>query len=754
MRLKSLEVNGFKSFAKKATLEFGTSITGIVGPNGSGKSNAAEAFRFVLGEQSMKSLRGKRGEDLIFNGSKLLPRGNRASVKLTFDNPLEGGKRLFSVDFDEVTLERVVHRDGINEYILNGSSVRLRDIVELLAQANIGASGHHIISQGEADRILSASSRERREMIEDGLGLKAYLYKREEAERKLEKTEENMKQVESLRREIAPHLKFLEKQVRKIEELKVLRGDLLENYREYLRREELYLTHSRAELTEARKEPESQRRSIDERITFLRADLARSESGEEGGSSLMKLEEDVRVAAGSREVLLRDISRIEGELSFIERRIHELARRAHDESAATVPLRSVREFLSSVTQRLRSAAAEGAIEALQMAVKELLAAVEQFGASVRPEDAGELPELQKDAEAKTREIEALKQKLITAEGEEKDLRRRIEAMRKEMEDARAQSRDAERELFQLMTQRSDVEKTILALASKESMLAREEIEWKREREEGAVLLGRAVLEYGQFAVTPADVFSEERTVQEERRRRLEKMKFKLEEHGIGGEQEIVKEHTEAMERDAFLAKELIDLAQSAESLRALITELSQTLELRFTDGITKINTAFDSFFKLMFDGGGAELTLVKEKKRKYRSHDEEVDEDESTEEGEDVEEGIEIGIHLPHKRVKGLHMLSGGERALTSIALIFALSQVNPPPFLILDETDAALDEANSRRYGDMIETLASRSQLILITHNRETMSRAGVLYGVTMGAEGASKLLSVKFEDALAVAK
>jgi chromosome segregation protein len=192
MRLKSLELNGFKSFAKKTLLEFGTPITAIVGPNGSGKSNSAEAFRFVLGEQSMKSLRGKRGEDLIFGGSKLIPRGNRASVKLVFDN----SERLFNLDFDEVVLERAVHRDGVNDYSLNGTQVRLKDIVELLAQANIGASGHHIISQGEADRILSANNRERREMIEDALGLKAYLYKREEAEKKLEKTQENMKQID------------------------------------------------------------------------------------------------------------------------------------------------------------------------------------------------------------------------------------------------------------------------------------------------------------------------------------------------------------------------------------------------------------------------------------------------------------------------------------------------------------------------------------------------------------------------------
>src|SRR3989344_4549430 len=152
MYLKSLELTGFKSFAKKGELEFNSSITAIVGPNGSGKSNVAEAFRFVLGEQSIKSLRGKKGEDLIFNGGKSLPKMNKAGVKLLFDNR----KRILDIDFDEVTLERVVHRDGVNEYLINGSQVRLRDIIELLSGAHIGASGHHIISQGEADRILNA----------------------------------------------------------------------------------------------------------------------------------------------------------------------------------------------------------------------------------------------------------------------------------------------------------------------------------------------------------------------------------------------------------------------------------------------------------------------------------------------------------------------------------------------------------------------------------------------------------------------
>src|SRR3990172_4530560 len=110
MRLTSIELSGFKSFAKKTPLQFATAITAIVGPNGSGKSNIAEAFRFVLGEQSIKSMRGKRGEDLIWNGATSEPRANRASVKVTFDNT----QKIFDIDFPEVIVERVVHRDGLN----------------------------------------------------------------------------------------------------------------------------------------------------------------------------------------------------------------------------------------------------------------------------------------------------------------------------------------------------------------------------------------------------------------------------------------------------------------------------------------------------------------------------------------------------------------------------------------------------------------------------------------------------------------
>ncbi|MCC7500480.1 AAA family ATPase [Candidatus Nomurabacteria bacterium] len=709
MRLLSIELSGFKSFAKKTTLEFGSAITSVVGPNGSGKSNVAESFRFVLGEQSMKSMRGKRGEDMIWNGSGSVPRAGRAGVKLVFDNT----DRALNLDFDEVAIERVVHRDGNNEYLLNGSQVRLRDISELLSRANIGASGHHIISQGEADRALSASSRERREMLEDALGLTTYLYKREEAEKKLEKTAENMREVESLRRELSPHLKFLNAQVKKIEDAHVLREELFERYTDYLSREHIYLRLARAELGEG-KELEDEHTTLDHRITQLRKELEKKHDA--GSDELMALEREGRETAHAREAAVRELGGIEGELRALERM---------QGDGPALPAREARDFAESILSL-----AEGS------KISELISLARSFiqklSVSSGVHSRAELLEKKQVLESQLKDLQE-KEEHVAGE---------VSVLRKKIEGEKDASREAERELFAAMARRSELEGARMALRAREDALKLEEERFKEELREAAILLER-VPDYEQETMFE----DEPRSAQEERRRKLERQKIRLEEAGLGNSAEILKEHQETTERDQFLLRELADLETSAQSLRLLIEDLTATLEERFVGGVEKINAEFDAFFKLMFGGGSASLQVVKETKLR-RGVSEEGSED------MDVEEGVEISVTLPHKRIKGLHMLSGGERALTSIALIFAMSQVNPPPFLILDETDAALDEANSRRYGDMIETLAKKSQLILITHNRETMSRASVLYGVTMGSDGVSKLLSVKFEEAVAVAK
>lgn len=735
MRLKTIELSGFKSFAKKTELEFGASITAVVGPNGSGKSNIAESFRFVLGEQSMKSMRGKRGEDLIWNGSGQSPRAGRASVKLVFDN----SDRALNLDFDEVTLERTVHRDGGNDYRLNGSLVRLRDIAELLAQANIGASGHHIISQGEADRVLTASAPERREMIEDALGLTAFLYKREEAEKKIEKTAENMREVEASRRELLPHLKFLQSQVKKIEEGEKLRDELAEKYSEYLKRESVYLQNAESLLKEEKDGPTREHAALNATIEHIRHELSRTHGKDTLTEELMRLEEEGRTARQRRESVSRDLGRIEGEIAA--------AARITQTIEGSVPASQAQEFVERTLSELDEALQLDG-QPLKAKLQALVVLATEFMRRIQRRDTQEVASKEDLLKKKS----ALEEELTELSRTEEQVRASVDALRKKIDSEKDASREAERELFQTMAKRSELEAQLSNLQSRTDLLVRESESFVRELAEAGALIGRAAADYEDRSL-PDEAFVEDRKSQEERRRKLERMKIRLEESGAIGSEDILKEFKETTEREQFLLRELADLEASSIKLKALIAELTQTLEVKFADGVAKINTQFDAFFKLMFDGGGASLVTVKEKKLK-RGASVEGDEDEASDEDVEVQEGIDIQLSIPHKRVKGIHMLSGGERALISIALIFAMSQVNPPPFLILDETEAALDEANSRRYGDMIENLAKKSQLILITHNRETMSRAGVLYGITMGQDGISKLLSVKFEEALAVAK
>ncbi len=751
MYLKSLELNGFKSFAKKSTLDFKSPISSIVGPNGSGKSNIAEAFRFVLGEQSIKSLRGKRGEDLIFNGSSEVPRSNRASVKVVFDNH----NRFLNIDFDEVTLERVVHRDSVNEYFINGSVVRLKDIIELLAQAHIGSSGHHIISQGEADKILNANMRERRAMIEDALGLKIYQYKRQESERKLEKTQENIVSVESLRKEVAPHLRFLKKQVEKVEKTFQMKEELRALYMEYLKREDEYLKKEKTSLDLEKNPLDQELKKLEEELLQAKKILEQSTEKDKKSAELISLEEQIRSVRVHKDEFVHNLGKIEGEISSEERIIkkqHEIER---SEDGKMVSFKDIARVADEVKKEIKIVDGLNSLEEVKKLLRVVADMIIGFVASHRT--AGN-DSLSKESEVLVVSLNAEKKdienKIQELKQKEDELQLKYNELKNVIEREKDTNRQAERDMFSVMTRQQEVFSKLATIRASQEKIRIEEEDFKRELNEAGVLIGRAVLDFVNYIVSSDG--DQSRGAQEERRRAIEKIKIRIEDAGGSSGEDILKEYKEVSERDTFLERELEDLHKSAESLKKLIEELDEKLTTEFKNGVEKINTQFEHFFALMFGGGQASLKIVKEKKKKRLDTDLGVLDIENVEEifEEEGEEGLDIEVNLPRKKIKGLVMLSGGERALTSIALLFAVSQVNPPPFIILDETDAALDEANSKKYGDMIESLSKYSQLILITHNRETMSRAGILYGVTMGSGGVSKLLSIEFEEAVVVAK
>ena len=740
MYLKSIELSGFKSFAKKSVLLFNAPISSIVGPNGSGKSNVAEAFRFVLGEQSIKSLRGKRGEDLIFNGAGSEARGNRASVKVIFDN----SEKVFNIDFPEVTIERVVHRDGVNDYLINGSSVRLKDVTELLLSAHIGASGHHIISQGEADKILNASAKDRKSMIEDALGLRLYQYKRIESERKLKKTFENIAQVEGLRKEIAPHLRFLKKQVEKMEKAESMRDELLKLSHEYFKREDLFVALTHKILEDERKPIELTLEKLAEELSRAKKVLEAVGKEHNKDYQVLNLEAEITGSRVHKDALMRELGKLEGLLGAEEKVIRKQHELATSEEHKMIRLKDVEDLYAEIS--------------ILSVIGEILGKLKEFIKSRKESaDSSLILEAEKSIKELTKQKDKLEQEIRAAVEKEKSLLSKYEGLKHEIEKEKDSGRDAEKAVFRIMSEENELISKLALIKSREEILKKDEEEFKRELEEVGRLIGRDALHFKDFDVSDESVLEEDRKIQEERKRDMSKLKVRLEDSGISGTDEVFNEYKDVSERDEFLARELLDLEKSAESLRTLIKDLEERLSTEFSTGLIKINEEFGELFLAMFGGGSAHLTLTKNKKSKIEAivEGEEIDDSEDVGENEEIiEEGLDIAVSLPRKKIKGLMMLSGGERALTSIALLFAISAVNPPPFIILDETDAALDEANSKKYGDLVEKLSKHSQLILITHNRETMSRAGVIYGVTMGSNGVSKLLSIAFDEAVQVAK
>lgn len=714
MRLKTLQINGFKSFAQKTILEFESPIVSIVGPNGSGKSNVVESIRFVLGEQSMKSMRGKGGSDLIFKGSKNLPKGSHASVTIFFNNTdnvfkltNDGGEDI-NLNYDVISISREVFSDGLNKYILNGTEVRLKDIHNLLASVNIGSSGHHIISQGEADRILNANVRDKKEMVEDALGLRIYQYKIKESERKLERTNENMKEVVLQRRENAPHLNFLKKQVEKFEKTKEMQVELATLYREYLKKESVYLDEEKARLS-------FEKHKFQTELQKVVAKISVAEGGNKENNKkieeLRGVEQKLNTLRGQKGELERKLGRIEGMLESKQNKVT---------LAGRCPL---------CGSEIKEA---GQIERQQHDEKEL--------SELKSSQASTLAEIQK------------------IETEEKEIAEIAEKLKREINEEMETLRDLEREKFTWKVRHQELSSALELVAIKENTLYSRKESFENELKEGAVLIGGEILSYK--SPQRRSVEEAENSVeisQEELKKKIERLKIKLEDAGLGNGAELMKEYREVSERDQFLMKEMEDLEKSVASLQKLIIDLKEKIDIEFKEGVKKINVEFQEFFSLMFGGGHGSLSIVEIKSPRRQSADEaEIESEENFISDEDVvvERGIDINVSLPHKKVKELNAFSGGERSLTSIALLFAMSQVNPPPFLVLDETDAALDEANSRKYGDMLEKLSHHSQLIVVTHNRETMSRAGVLYGVTIGSDEASKLLSVKFEEATQIAK
>src|SRR5712691_4075980 len=328
--LKRLEMLGFKSFAARTQLEFSPGITAVVGPNGAGKSNVADAMRWVLGEQSMRQLRGRKSDDIIFAGGQGKSALGMAEVSLTLDN----STGWVPSEYSEITVARRSYRSGENEYLINKQKVRLRDVLLLLAQARIGHDSYTVIGQGLIDAALSLRAEERRGLFEDASGIRPFQVQRADAEQRLRQTEQNLRRARDIVSEIEPRLVPLAEAARRAVEYEQISSELQESLLDWygLQWRRLHATQERAALAEKEQAQQMARLEqhlllLDEQAGALRTTRQQTQAriGEarraygEANEAAQKMERDLAVI----EERIGGLERQRADMELEERRLRE-----------------------------------------------------------------------------------------------------------------------------------------------------------------------------------------------------------------------------------------------------------------------------------------------------------------------------------------------------------------------------------------------------------------------------------------------
>ena len=434
---------------------------------------------------------------------------------------------------------------------------------------------------------------------------------------------------------------YKRQQVKKIEDSQKLRDDLGLKYLEYLKRESVYLRVRGGLLAADYEAPRREHTELDQKISYLRLQLAKK-GDDIGATQLVHLEEEGRSISLRRDTAGRELGRIEGELSA-EERIQKVVEEA-------VPGAQVREFAHRVEEELEASLSleEGEIKSRMAA---LLNIAKDFLRRITRVEVLREGRSKEELQARKAELEEMLKQLMDDEAK---VLREVATLRHSIDSEKDASREAERELFAAMARRSELESKLHSLRAKSELIERESEIFKGEVGEAAALVGRMVQDYEATTIfnqqgglcSDADMADEARSFQEDRRKKIERLKIRLEEAGLGNTTEILREHQETIERDAFLARELLDLETSTQSLHQLIAELTKTLGVRFAGGIEKINTEFNTFFTLMFGGGSAALTFVEASApRKSRASSEEDSFDEEPE-----PDGDRRGAERDHQR--------------------------------------------------------------------------------------------------------
>ncbi len=713
MYLKRLEIQGFKSFAHKTVLEFEPGLTAVVGPNGSGKSNVADALRWVMGEQSMKTLRGKKSEDVIFAGSDKKSKLSLAEVVLTFDNK----DRKLPYEYAEVAVTRRFFRNGESEYLINNQKARLLDVVEALMRSGFGATNYAVIGQGTIDQMVLAGPAEIKNLIEEAAGVKPYYIKREKTWRKLEQTEENLQRVSELTAEIEPRLRSLRRQAKRMEEREQVASQYKEAVTQYYGHQYFLLNNELKAITEKLNSRSEVVQALEKEIQSFESILEKEEKQSTRSNSFLdEMDNKYKSLEDQKLSILEKLAEIKGKLKA--------------ELPATQDFTKFEKEFQEIIDSINA----NNFEEIKQKLKQL---VSSYGKSSNDDLIKQKKELDEKLEHIVKEIQEhnnAKAKLLAEEKQKKSFLTEEEKKYRSKTTELSRMKD---EQNSILVEKARVETRFesMLLLSKEA-------------------IGTPVTEGNMVEKVEADLND-----------KLAKLKRQLELSGSVDETTL-QEFKETEERFNYLTGQHEDLSKGVTDLKSVIDELDQVIKNQFNEAYTKISEKFVEYFKILFNGGKAQMTLQRSAVNSEGEEEESVF-DEAQPDGEPKSgidgvkhkkpqmeiSGIEIKATPPGKKLASIAALSGGERALTAIALLCSMLAAYPSPFVVLDEVDAALDEANSIRFGKILGTLAHQTQFITITHNRETMRQAHTLYGVTMTDEGISKILSLRLEQAEKIA-
>jgi len=757
MHLSSITIKGFKSFPERTRLVFSPGVSVIVGPNGCGKSNITDAVLWALGEQSPLAVRGQSMQDMVFAGGEGRGPSRYAEVEVMLDN--DDGS---AGDFSEISVLRRHDRSGEGVYRLNGARCRLTDVIETLSDANLGREMHSVISQGRVEEIVHSKPRDRRLLVEEAAGLGKHRKRRRRAQLKLERTQENLDRALDVEREARSRLRPLKRQAQAAD------------------------IHARLE------------RDADElRATLLASELATHRSGLAGAESAAakaraardeldaKLGEvNKRRTAAEERLAERDRERTEawGRLTAIRAAHERLTVRAEALAARRAELAAAldrrRAALGALAERDGEDPGERAVDAgiarMAASLEEAQAALERSrGAAPAPQRAAEIGRVREAAERAA--VDARRVEAQLDAGRQDTLRSRIEAQAALVEslgglcEAVADARDAAGERAGVIEQamlgasggdevadelracsRTEAElQSQLRVAAEAVTEAEVEAAHLRDRrDEAAGELDAIGARLGREIGPAGELLDDES--REDIERKLERLARRREQ--LGPVNPLAeREYEEAMAHVTELETQRGDLEGALAELQGLIRETDDRIEAAFEETFEAAQRNFEELVEHLFPGGRGRLRLVSERGPKpvlggQGPAEEAPAEDAPDDEGSDEEfsgQGVEIEVTPAGKATRKLSLLSGGEKSLVALAFVFSVFLARPSPFYILDEVEAALDDANIDRFLQLVTRFADRAQFIIVTHQKRTMDAADVLYGVSMGSGGVTKVIS-----------